>query len=85
MTTMEGIKIGAGFAGLLAVVVVTASLVGLIGAGAELGALPLAVCVWPRASETESSNNPVKTKKETRLPQKHLDMIFDGSQRHRGI
>jgi hypothetical protein len=51
-------------------------LVGLIGANVELVALSLTVCVWPRASETENSNNPVKTKTETRLPQKHLDMIF---------
>lgn len=35
-------------------------LVGLIGANVELVALSLTVFVWPRASETENSNNPVK-------------------------
>jgi hypothetical protein len=45
----------------------------------ELVGPPLTVCVWPRASETENSNNPVKTKTETRLPQKQIaDGILPG-------
>ena len=79
MTTTEGIKIGAEFVGALAVGVVIVPLVGLIGANVELVGPPLTVCVWPRASETENSNNPVKTKTETRLPQKQIaDGILPG-------
>ena len=75
MTTTMGIKVGVELVGVLAVGVATVPLVALIGANVELVALSLTVCVWPRASETENSNHPVKTKTETRLPQKHLDMI----------
>jgi hypothetical protein len=76
VTTRVGSKFGVDPVGALAVGVVTVPLVGLMGANVELVALSLTVCVWPRASETENSNHPVKTKTETRLPQRHLDMIL---------
>jgi hypothetical protein len=79
VTTTGGIKIGAEPVGALAVGVVIVPLVGLIGANVELVAPSLTVCVWPHASETENSNNPVKTKTETRLPQKQIaDGILPG-------
>jgi hypothetical protein len=71
-----GIEIGVEFVGALASGVVAVSLIGLVWAKLELIAPSLTVCVWPRANETENSSNPVKTKAETRLPQKHLDVIF---------
>jgi hypothetical protein len=73
---MAGNEVGAEFVGALAVGVVTVLLVGVVGANVELVAPSLTVCVWPRACETQNSNNTVKTKTETRLPQQHLDMIL---------
>src|SRR5580658_5640515 len=76
VTTMEGIKVGVAFFGALAVGVVIVPLVGLIGANVELVGPPPTVCVWPRASKTEKSKYPAKTKTETRLLQIDLDMIL---------
>lgn len=73
---MLDIKTGVEPVDALAIGVVTTPLVGLIVVDLELAALAPTVCARPHASETENSNNPVKTETEARPAQKYLNRVF---------